>query len=100
MKNLLLILFTLLPLSLLSAEQKTSSIKEVCQSLKPDIFVMHDAIKEMDNMDTSEFSEEMMDEFMEMYLQAIDIQLANTKMYSDLDCKNEEKNLRFGEDSE
>jgi len=87
MKKLFIISFILIPFSLLYAEEKTSSIDEVCEDLKSDIFFVHDGFKEADDMDTSEWSDEEQAEFQKLYMELLEVQLANTKMFSDLRCE-------------
>ena len=93
MKKLILIFFLLTTTVLIYAEDsKTNSLYEVCKDLKSDILIVHDNIKEMDNLDLEDsffddLSTEELKEFDDFYMETIEIQLANTQMFSDLRCQ-------------
>ena len=66
---------------------KINTIDQVCAELTSDIIIVHNNLSDADDMDTSDLTEEESKEWMDLYMILLEVQLANTQMYSDLECK-------------
>ena len=72
---------------LFSACSQSPEMRLVCKDLISDIAFLHEEIKIMDNADYSNLSDKEINLLSEDYDLILDTQLANTQMFSDLNCR-------------